>query len=378
MITTFPLGFYRGRIENMVGYVRCGRQVFRSINDRPFNPKTDAQMRQRTKLSNILSAYRTLSSFVRESYQTRPPSLTAYNMFVKNNLRATDVFLDKREALAKACVVAEFNVSEGSLPTIETKVSGDRLVTSLRLPMGFSIDETTTLGEVSSRLVGCNASLCYGDKISVLYMIQVRPNEEFGSCMPHAQFKLYEFVLEGDSRIPFYTLMDERLFRSVDGHVGTDAQVGEGAVGYAHSRRTKRCTEYSTQSLALLPDTVLCRAYGSLRKSDKASASYGKKVESGKLKVESEELKKDKVTVSKVVPVVCPNETRVASGTAGGGIAKELLKAGRVRKLKGKKKKGKKKTKGYQKVDGLKVQRTLASTKRNGSQGKRTNHPPAG
>ncbi|KAA6322528.1 hypothetical protein EZS27_027943, partial [termite gut metagenome] len=108
MITTFPVGYYRGRIENMVGYVRCGRQVFRSINDRPFNPRTDTQMRQRTKLANILSAYRTLSSFVRESYQTRPPSLTAYNMFVKNNLRATDVFLDKREALAKACIVAEF------------------------------------------------------------------------------------------------------------------------------------------------------------------------------------------------------------------------------------------------------------------------------
>ncbi|KAA6336177.1 hypothetical protein EZS27_015658 [termite gut metagenome] len=216
-------------------------------------------MRQRTKLANILSAYRTLSSFVRESYQTRPPSLTAYNMFVKNNLRATDVFLDKREALAKACVVAEFNVSEGSLPPIETKASGDRLVTSLLLPVGFSIDETTTLGEVSSRLVGCNASLRYGDKISILYLMQARPPEGFDSGMPHAQLKLYEFVLEDDSRIPFYTLMDARLFRALNGYVGTDTQVGEGAVGYVHSRKTKRCTEYSTQSLALLPGTVLCR-----------------------------------------------------------------------------------------------------------------------
>ncbi|KAA6319282.1 hypothetical protein EZS27_030807 [termite gut metagenome] len=347
MITTFPIGYYRGRIENMVGYVRCGRQVFRSINDRPFNPRTDAQMRQRTKLANILSAYRTLSSFVRESYQTRPPSLTAYNMFVKNNLRATDVFLDKREALAKTCIVAEFNVSEGTLPPIETKASGDRLLTSLRLPMGFLIDETTTLGEVSSRLAGCNASLRYGDKISILYMIQVRPSEEFGLCMPHAQLTLYEFVLEGDSRIPFYTLVDERLFRAVDGHVGTDEQVGEGAVGYVHSRKTKRCTEYSTQSLALLPGTALCRTYGSLRKSDKAAASYEKRVErrklkveseelkgeKGKLKVENKELKRDKATVSKVVPMGCPNATRDASAAAGRGIAKKPLKVEQARTL---------------------------------------------
>jgi hypothetical protein len=314
--------------------------VFRSINDRPFNPRTDTQMRQRTKLANILSAYRTLSSFVRESYQTRPPSLTAYNMFVKNNQRATDVFLDKREALAKACVVAEFNVSEGTLPPIETKASADRLLTSLRLPVGFAINETTTLGEVSSRLVGCNASLRYGDRISILHMIQVRPSEEFGSCMPHAQLTLYEFFLEGDSRIPFYTLMDERLFRAVDGHVGTDAQVGEGAVGYVHSRKTKRCTEYSTQSLALLPGTVLCRAYGSLRKSDKAATSYGKKkevkVESRKLKVENKELKRDKVTVTKVAkvaPMARSNATRGASEARGRGIAKEPLKVKQARTL---------------------------------------------
>jgi hypothetical protein len=99
--------------------------------------------------------------------------------------------------------------------------------------------------------------------------------------MPHTQLKGYEFVLEGDSRILFYTLVDERLFRSVEGRVCTDEQVGEGAVGYVHSRKTKRTVQYSTQSLVLLPGTVLCREYGSLKKSDKAAASYGrKKVES--------------------------------------------------------------------------------------------------
>jgi hypothetical protein len=345
MITTFPLGSYRGRIENMVGYVRCGRQVFRSVNNRPANPRTFSQMRQRTKLSNILSAYRTLSSFLRESYETRPSSLTAYNVFVKNNLKATEVFLDRGEALAEACVVAEFNVSEGTLPPIETTAFDNQLVTSLQLPAGFSISETTTLGEVSSLLVGCNASLRYGDKISILYLMQVRPQREVNFYMPHAELKLYEFVLEGDSRIPFYTLVDERLFRSVDGYVGTDEYVGEGALGYVHSRKTKRCTEYSTQSLVLLPGTVLCRTYGSLEKSYEAAASYGAKVESGKLKVESEEFKKDKVTEVEAVARACPNKATGANEAAGKDIAKEPVKAERAKKLKAKKKKGKREIK---------------------------------
>ncbi|KAA6300042.1 MAG: hypothetical protein EZS26_003814, partial [Candidatus Ordinivivax streblomastigis] len=266
---------------------------------------------------------------------------------------------------------------------IETKASGDRLVTSLLLPVGFSIDETTTLGEVSSRLVGCNASLRYGDRISILYMIQACPPEGFDSGMPHAQLKLYEFVLEDDSRIPFYTLMDARLFRALNGYVGTDEQVGEGAVGYVHSRKTKRCTEYSTQSLALLPGTVLCRTYGSLRKSDKAAASYGKRVESGKLKVESgrelkvgnKELKRDKITVAKIV--ACPNETRGVIEARGWGIAKEPLKAEQQRTLQGKKEKKKGEKQRDKKINKPKAQRTLAPTKRSGSRDKRANHPPA-
>ncbi|KAA6333323.1 hypothetical protein EZS27_018253 [termite gut metagenome] len=167
--------------------------------------------------------------------------------------------------------------------------------------------------------------------------MQVRPQREVTFYMPHAELKLYEFVLEGNSRIPFYTLVDERLFRTKDGYVCTDEQIGEGAVGYVYSRKTKRCTEYSTQSLVLLPCTVLCHTYSSLEKSYEAAASYGAKVESGKLKIESEELKKDKATVAKAVARVCLNGTTNISEAAERGIAKEPVKAERAKKLKGNK-----------------------------------------
>jgi hypothetical protein len=96
---------------------------------------------------------------------------------------------------------------------------------------------------------------------------------------------------------------------------------------------------------------MLCRTYGSLEKSYGAAASYGAKVESGKLKAESEELKKDKVTTVKVVSMACPNETKNTSEAAGRGIAKELVRAEQTRKLKGKSKKGNKKTKANKKVN---------------------------
>jgi hypothetical protein len=94
----------------------------------------------------------------------------------------------------------------------------------------------------------------------------------------------------------------------------------------------------------------LCRTYGSPEKSYEAAASYGGRVESGKLKVESgrewevkkgklkvesEELKKDKVTTAKA----CPNETACASKTARQSIDKEQRKGERARKLKAKEKK---------------------------------------
>jgi hypothetical protein len=98
MITTFPLGSYRGRIDSMVAYTRCDKQVFRSVNNKPHNPRTPAQMRQRTRLSNVVSAYNVLAPFVGESYETKLPGLTAYNMFIKNNLKVPELFLDKQEA----------------------------------------------------------------------------------------------------------------------------------------------------------------------------------------------------------------------------------------------------------------------------------------
>jgi hypothetical protein len=96
----------------------------------------------------------------------------------------------------------------------------------------------------------------------------------------------------------------------------------------------------------------LCRTYGSLRKSDKAAASYGKKVESGKLKVESggewrvesgkgkiesEEFNKDKATAVQAVAIAHSNATRGVIEARGWGIVKEPLKAERARTLQGKK-----------------------------------------
>jgi hypothetical protein len=100
-------------------------------------------------------------------------------------------------------------------------------------------------------------------------------------------------------------------------------------------------------------------------------------VESGKLKIESggkwkgesEKLKGDKVTVA----MACPSETTGASETAERGIAGKPVKAGRAKKLKRSKKKGKREIKANKKVHGLKAQCTSVPTKCKGA-----NHSPTG
>ncbi|KAA6336947.1 hypothetical protein EZS27_014938, partial [termite gut metagenome] len=107
-----------------------------------------------------------------------------------------------------------------------------------------------------------------------LYMRQVRPDRAVESYLPCAELKRYEFELDTHSRIPFYTLADESLFQAVEGRVGTGEHVGEGAVGYVWSRKTRKGTLYSTQSLVLLPGTTLCDEYGSEDKSHESADSY--------------------------------------------------------------------------------------------------------
>ncbi|KAA6329098.1 TPR repeat-containing protein YrrB [termite gut metagenome] len=239
------------------------------------NPRTENQQAQRAQLTNLVTTYQTLSSFIRGAYPSKPKNLSDYNMFIKENLSSrVKVYLNKAEAFQKACIVAPYNISEGRLQGIETVVQGDVLRTSLRVPRSFQINDDTTVEDVSMAMLRANPQMQEGDQISILHLIQHVPEKG----VPHVTWKQYDFTLDtisyGAIHSEFYSDIPKSLFRVNDGCIETEAGIEMGGVAYVLSREVGRKVQISTQSIVLTPDNSIYKEYSSEEKKKEAAGSY--------------------------------------------------------------------------------------------------------
>ncbi|KAA6335146.1 hypothetical protein EZS27_016591 [termite gut metagenome] len=241
------------------------------------NPRTENQQTQRVQLTNLVTTYQTLSSFIRGAYSSKPENLSDYNMFIKRNLNMIKVYLGKTEASQKACIVAPYNISEGRLMSIEVIALGDVLRTSLQVPRSFRIDDETTVDEVSMALLRANPQMCEGDQISILHLVQHAPSSP-GKGVPYMTWKQYDFTLDTISydaiHSEFYNDVPKSLFRVNEGHIETEAGIEMGGVAYVLSREVGRKMQISTQSIVLTPDNDVYKEYSSEEKKKEAAASY--------------------------------------------------------------------------------------------------------
>ncbi|KAA6342097.1 hypothetical protein EZS27_010129 [termite gut metagenome] len=239
------------------------------------NPRTENQQAQRAQLTNLVTTYQILSSFIRGAYPSKLKNLSDYNMFIKENLSSrVKVYLNKAEAFQKACIVAPYNISEGRLQGIETVAQGDVLRTSLRVPRSFRINDDTTVEDVSMAMLRANPQMQEGDQISILHLIQHVPEKG----VPHVTWKQYDFTLDivsyGAIHSEFYSDVPKSLFRVNDGCIETEAGIEMGGVAYVLSREVGRKVQISTQSIVLTPDNSIYKEYSSEEKKKEAARSY--------------------------------------------------------------------------------------------------------
>ncbi|KAA6308099.1 hypothetical protein EZS27_040224, partial [termite gut metagenome] len=232
-----------------------------------------AQMAVRVQFSNLGSTYQAMSEFFDGAYAPKPHAVNDYNLFVKYNLDKVPVYLTLTEAEAKACVVAPYKISHGVIRPIKMEVQGNGLISSIRVPAGFSITEdVTTLGEVSKALLSMNSYIHEGDQVSIVHLSQ----EVFTSDMlPYVSFKFHEFTLDKKSSEVFSRLVPSSLFYVNGGYIGTDANAEEGGMAYVLSRRSAGKLLVSTQFITLTPGNTMYKKYSSEEKLDEAIKSYG-------------------------------------------------------------------------------------------------------
>lgn len=119
-------GQARGKVGDLVFYVRQGQQQTRVRNRVPANPRTQSQMNQRVKLAALVGFYKRQSSFFRFALR-KSQKESYYNAFVRENINVSP-YLDKEDAAAGYAVPAPYLIADGDMPSIqitENQINGE-------------------------------------------------------------------------------------------------------------------------------------------------------------------------------------------------------------------------------------------------------------
>ncbi len=264
-----------GSAGNLTFSRQGGQTVVREKVTSVRNPRSDKQMRTRTRFTNIVSMYRGIRPLINYGFESKPKSCSDYNIFVKVNMQRTPVYLTKQQVAGGGCVAAPYQITQGSLPSIVISGTGNGSVTDIHLGV-TSISNTTTIAQFSKAVVDNNPDYQYGDQIS-FFKVEQKVNAE--TSIPYCQFSAWKVVLSAtDSETKLWDIVAREGFSTSDGCLAHSNANFIGAFGWVHSRKSNGKTLVSSQSLIAVNDTLLAEHQGDLAY-NLAKSSYGQGID---------------------------------------------------------------------------------------------------
>lgn len=267
----FLLNTVAGRLGGMVLYRAKGEQRSRTYVATISNPKTRAQLDQRTQLANLVSSYRALKNVMASAFENIAANQSQYNAFVSANLnKGTLVYITKEYASAGACIAAPYQVTKGSLSPITLTGYAPNAVTSV------SVGALTTLvgktvAEFSAALVNANAGISYGMQLSYYSLIQ---KADINTGVEYCQLIPYEMTLDSEDGSLVSERFPARAMGIVDGYLAHVADAVLGGYCWVWSRNDSGLIKVSSQRLNITSTAVLAQ-FTSGSASTRAGGSYG-------------------------------------------------------------------------------------------------------
>ncbi|MCQ2281914.1 MAG: hypothetical protein MJZ99_04750 [Bacteroidales bacterium] len=204
------------------------------------------QMRHSVQLANLVSLYRAFGGLLHPSFENRRPDVSDYNEFISANLGIIPVYMTKSDARQGGAVVAGYQITRGSLPSIVVSDGmGGEPVTDINMG-GITIGATTTVKEFSDAVVQNNRDYQNGDEITVFIAEQY---ENIETHVPYVKVLAQQITLDqSDSVTKVRSLVGAGGFSIVDGNLAASSSI-DGGIAWVHSRKTPNGTKVSTQRL---------------------------------------------------------------------------------------------------------------------------------
>ncbi len=248
-----------------------GQTVAKQKVETKENPtRTFAQMIRRVQWANLVALYQAFEGNLHPSFENKDARVSDYNEFMSANIGAAPVYLTKDQARQGGCVVAAYQVTRGSLPSIVMTENDTHVVSTDIALGGLSIDIDTTIKDFSDAVVHNNPNYRYGDQISCFIATQTM---DAATNVPRVTIEALEITLDGvDDETTLYDVVNARGFSTVSNKLGASAAV-TGAIAWIHSRRASSGTKVSTQRF-MVNNTILS-GFQTEDARDKAILSYG-------------------------------------------------------------------------------------------------------
>lgn len=261
----------RGSIGD-VTFRQLKGQTIVSEKSEPSQPRTLAQMVRRTAWRNIQNFWTAFTGNLHPSFESRPNTWTDYNAFISANVGRNNVYLTQDYARQGGCVVAAYQVTRGSLPSIGMGTTGAGIITSDIKLGSLAIGDETTLAAFSAAVVANNEGWAYGDQLSAFVAIQ---NTNVLTGVPYITVEAFEVTLKNDPETLLVDIVGGPIaFNVIDAKLALSAVINGGAC-YVHSRKSSGRTQVSTQFMHVT--NSLLATYTSQAARDAAIVSYNGK-----------------------------------------------------------------------------------------------------
>lgn len=268
---------FSGLLRKQVGSI--GDLTFKQVNGftivsekitQMTNPRSDGQMRVRTRWNNIVANFKAIRPKLKKGFESKAAGLSDFNMFMKLNMQKEPVYLTKQNVAAGACVAAPYQITQGSLPSIVTSGTGQNITTDINLGSD-GITATTTVAQFARSVVTNNPLYQYGDQIT-FFLVRQYVNAE--TNVPYVVVSSSKVVLDAaDTETKLWDIVQRNGFASQDGCLGHSGNDGDCAFAWVHTRKVNGKLLISSQTL-IANNTQLAEYQGELAY-NLARSSYG-------------------------------------------------------------------------------------------------------
>ena len=273
-------GFIKGDMKGNAGQLSFRQQDGMTIvSGRIYNNKSAgygasyAQREQRIRLAGLVNLYKALAAFEKKAWEGKPARVSDYNMFVKKNLSAANVYFTKEQASMGACYPMRCLVAQGSMSPIALTWITEVIVSNINLGT-FAIESQATIGDLSAAIIDNNYGYKQGDKITfgLCRIVWLQVGE---TRFPSVQTEYIELTLDTASEAICGDVLNSAhaQFKSQDSKLVIEA-TGDACV-IVHTREENNKLLCSTQNMVLQVRSGSTQPYSTDEAKEAAAESYG-------------------------------------------------------------------------------------------------------